>query len=182
MTALYDIPLKKIDGSSGTLAEYAGKVVLIVNVASKCGLTPQYASLEKAYETYKSRGLVVLGFPSNDFAGQEPGTEDEIQAFCSGTFGVQFPMYSKVSINIGERHPLYAALIAAQPSALQTEGSVLKEKLGARGLLPAKDSDVTWNFEKFLIGRDAQVIGRFAPDMTVEDPKLLAAIESALAA
>ncbi|QHJ01034.1 glutathione peroxidase [Xylophilus rhododendri] len=180
-SSLYDIPLKKIDGSDATLAEYRGKVVLIVNVASKCGLTPQYEGLEAAYEAQREQGLVVLGFPSNDFAAQEPGDNDSIAAFCRGTFGVQFPMFGKLNVNSAPRHPLYAALIEAAPQAQAGSDSVLKGKLAQHGLLPKNDSDVMWNFEKFLIGRDGSVVGRFAPDITVDSPVLAEAIKSALA-
>lgn len=179
---IYDIPVKKIDGSDTTLGEYEGKVALIVNVASKCGLTPQYEGLEKIYEKYQEQGLVVLGFPSNDFAGQEPGTESDIQSFCTMNFGVKFPMFSKTNVNSEPRHPLYSALIEAKPKATPSAEGKLMETLTKHGLLPKNDTDVTWNFEKFLIGRDGTVIGRFAPDMTPEDTVLGSAIETALAA
>jgi uncharacterized zinc-type alcohol dehydrogenase-like protein len=182
MEALYDIPVTTIDGEPASLAEYKGKVLLVVNVASKCGLTPQYAGLERVYEAHRDRGFEVLGFPCNDFAGQEPGTEGDIHLFCKATYGVHFPMFSKVSINIGERHPLYEALIEAKPAAETKPGGDLRAKLGEHGLLPKNDTDVLWNFEKFLISRDGQVIGRFAPDITVDDPALRSAIESALVA
>lgn len=179
--SLYDIPVNKIDGTAATLAEYRGKVALIVNVASKCGLTPQYEGLEKLYEKYKERNFVVLGFPCNDFAGQEPGTEAEIQDFCTANFGVEFPMYSKVSVNSQPRHPLYATLIEAKPQVEAAAGGKLKDALAKNGLLPKNDTDVTWNFEKFLVGRDGSVVGRFAPDMKPEDGVLVSAIERALA-
>lgn len=181
-TSLYDIPLNKIDGSEATLAEYQGKVALIVNVASKCGLTPQYEGLEKLYETYKDQNFVVLGFPCNDFAGQEPGTEAEIQDFCTANFGVAFPMYSKVNVNSEPRHPLYASLIEAKPEAEAAAGGNLKDALAKNNMLPKHATDVTWNFEKFLVGRDGSVVGRFAPDMTPDADALVSAIENALAA
>jgi glutathione peroxidase len=181
-TNLYDIPVKDIDGNDTTLAGFRGKVLLVVNVASQCGLTPQYAGLEATYEAYRDKGLEVLGFPSNDFAGQEPGSEGEIKAFCETNFGVQFPLFGKVHANGGERHPLYSALIAAKPEATQANGGQLREKLASKNLLPPNESDITWNFEKFLVGRDGKVVGRFAPDVTVDDPKLKGAIEAALAA
>lgn len=180
-TSLYDIPLKKIDGSDTTLAEYRGKVALVVNVASQCGLTPQYEGLEAAYARLRERGLVVLGFPSNDFAGQEPGSEESIAAFCRGTFGVQFPMFAKVNVNSAPRHPLYAALIEAMPQMQPNPDGSLLAKLEQHGLAPKHDGDVAWNFEKFLIGRDGRVLGRFAPDVTVDSPQLVQAIEAALA-
>jgi glutathione peroxidase len=180
--SLYDIPVRNIDGDDINLAGYKGKVLLVVNVASQCGLTPQYAGLESAYEAYRDRGFEILGFPSNDFAGQEPGSEAEIKTFCETSFGVQFPMFGKVHANGGERHPLYAELIRAKPEATQANDGTLRDKLASRNLLPPHASDITWNFEKFLVGRDGSVIGRFAPDVTVDDPKLKNAIEAALAA
>jgi len=182
MTAsLYDIPLKKIDGTDTTLGEYRGKVALIVNVASKCGLTPQYEGLEKAYDALREQGLVVLGFPSNDFAAQEPGDDASIAEFCRGTFGVQFPMFSKINVNSAPRHPLYAALIEAMPQSQHSADGKLKDTLTQHGLLPKNPTDVMWNFEKFLINREGQVIGRFAPDITVDSPVLAEAIKTALA-
>jgi glutathione peroxidase len=182
MTAsLQDIPLTAIDGKATTLAAYSGKVALIVNVASQCGLTPQYEGLEKAYADLRDQGLVVLGFPSNDFAGQEPGSEDTIAEFCRGTYGVDFPMFAKVNVNSAPRHPLYAALIDAQPQATQAPDGQLLAKLEQHGLAPKNAGDVTWNFEKFLVGRSGKVIGRFAPDVTVDSPVLADAIKAALA-
>jgi glutathione peroxidase len=115
---VYDIPVRKITGTEGSLAEFKGKVLLVVNVASKCGLTKQYEGLEKLYKQYRDRGLVVAGFPANDFAGQEPGTNQEIQAFCTTNFGVEFPMFDKITVVGAQKHPLYAALIHAQPKAV----------------------------------------------------------------
>jgi len=169
-TALYDIPLKTIDGKDTTLAEYKGGVVLIVNVASACGLTPQYGGLEKIYETYIDKGFNVLGFPCNDFGAQEPGTEAEIAKFCETRFNVQFPMFSKLTVKGAGKHPLYAALIEAQPKAIQPNGAL------------EGNGDISWNFEKFLIGRDGKVIARFAPSVTPEAPQIITAIEAALAA
>jgi glutathione peroxidase len=179
-TSLYDIPLTRIDGSETTLGAYEGRVLLIVNTASKCGLTPQYAGLEKAYETHRDRGFEVLGFPCNEFAGQEPGTEAEIQGFCQTQYGVQFPMFAKISVNGETRHPLYAALTAAQPVAEAAPDSTMREKLAKHGMAPKQEGDILWNFEKFLIGRDGRVLGRFAPDMTVDSPEFSGAIEVAL--
>jgi glutathione peroxidase len=181
MTAsIYDIALTHLDGEPGTLAEYRGQVLLVVNVASKCGLTPQYSGLEALYECLRERGLQVLGFPCNDFAAQEPGSEAEIQAFCDTTYDVKFPLFAKLRINSAPRHPLYAALIAAQPQAQPSGSDKLRSTLAQHKLLPAHDSDVMWNFEKFLVGRDGAVLARFAPDVTQEDPALVAAVESAL--
>lgn len=179
-SAIYDIPLQRLNGTPATLGEYKGKVLLIVNVASMCGLTPQYEALEALYEAQSAKGLEVLGFPCNDFLGQEPGTAEEIQSFCTANFGVKFPMFEKVNINSSPRHPLYAALIAAQPKADAANGTAFRERLGSKNLLPANDSDVMWNFEKFLVGRDGTVVARFSPDVTPDHPALQAAIEKAL--
>lgn len=178
--ALYDIPLRRLDGSPSSLAGFAGEVLLVVNVASKCGFTPQYAGLQGLFERYAGRGLQVLGFPCNDFAGQEPGEAAEIEAFCSTSYDVRFPLFAKLNINSEPRHPLYAALIAARPAARFPAGSDLRDKLAEYKMLPQRDSDVLWNFEKFLVGRDGGVIGRFSPDTAPDDADLVAAIEAAL--
>ena len=156
---LYDIPLKKIDGSDATLGEHRGEVLLIVNVASKCGLTPQYEGLEKLHEKYHAKKFSVLGFPANEFGGQEPGTEAEIKTFCSSKFDVTFPMFSKLHVKGEEQHPLYAALTGAESSA---------------------PGPVKWNFGKFLVGKDGKLITRYDSGTTPDDPKLAAAIEAAL--
>ncbi|MBP9712894.1 MAG: glutathione peroxidase [Sterolibacterium sp.] len=181
-TALYTLPLHTLAGQATTLATYQGQVLLIVNVASQCGLTLQYAGLEKLHETYGARGLSVLGFPCNDFLGQEPGSAGEIQAFCETQYGVRFPLFEKLRINSAPRHPLYAYLINAQPQAINGDHSDggLRERLAQKNLLPPQESDVTWNFEKFLVSRDGQVLARYAPDVTPADPRLIAAIEAAL--
>lgn len=178
--SLFDIPLTTIDGKATDLHPYKGKVLLVVNVASKCGLTPQYEGLEALYREKRDQGLVVLGFPANNFANQEPGADAEIAAFCTLTYGVDFPIFSKVSVNGADRHPLYDALIQAQPKADGTDA--MREKLAQYGIASGADSDVLWNFEKFLIGRDGQVAARFSPDIAADDPRLLAAVEKALAA
>jgi glutathione peroxidase len=175
---LYSIPVARIDGRAATLGEYRDKVLLVVNVASRCGLTPQYEALQRLYVEKRARGLEVLGFPSNDFGRQEPGTESEIAAFCSTNYGVEFPMFKKITVKGPDRHPLYDALIAEQP---QQEGSgKLREML--RGLLPGSPTDITWNFEKFVVGRDGAVVARFAPSVTPDDPRLIAVLDDALAA
>ena len=178
MTAIQDVPLKTINGEDSSLGDYAGKVLLIVNVASKCGLTPQYEGLEKLYEKYKDEGFEVLGFPANDFAGQEPGTDEEIQSFCTTNFGVGFPMFSKMSIVGEDKHPLYAALTKAVPEA--TGEGPMREKLAGYGMTPNPKPEVLWNFEKFLIGRDGEAVARFAPDTAPDDAKLVSAIEKEL--
>jgi len=159
--SLYDIPLKDIDGGATTLAPYRGKVMLIVNVASKCGNTPQYAALESLYEKHKADGLVVLGFPCNQFAHQEPGTNAEIKEFCSTKYAVTFPMFDKIDVNGANRHPLYVAL-AGQNSPFA--------------------GDIEWNFAKFLIGRDGKILHRFKAGTKPDTPEVVAAIDEALAA
>ncbi|MBY0510791.1 MAG: glutathione peroxidase [Rhodospirillaceae bacterium] len=179
MTAVDSIPVAKLDGSPSSLGEWAGKVRLVVNVASKCGLTPQYEGLEKLYTDYKDKGLTVMGFPANNFGAQEPGSNAEIATFCSTHYGVSFPMFAKISVKGEDQHPLYKALIAAQPKAAAKDNS-FKERLAGYGIKPDNDTDVLWNFEKFLVGRDGKVIGRFAPDTAADDTLLKDAIEKAL--
>lgn len=178
---LYDIPVRRIDGSETTLAEHKGSVMLIVNVASKCGLTPQYADLEKLYENYRDKGLVVLGFPANEFAGQEPGTNDEIKQFCETNYGVQFPMYEKIVVKGAGQHPLYRTLIEECPKAKAKPDSALRKILDQRGLGPQNATDIMWNFEKFLVNREGKVVSRFAPDITPKDEQVTSAIEAELA-
>lgn len=179
--SVLDIPVKKITGEETTLGEYKGHVLLVVNVASKCGLTPQYEGLEKVYEQFKGQGLVVTGFPANDFKGQEPGTEAEIQTFCTANFGVKFPMYSKVTVVGPEKHPLYAELIAAQPKAISVSEVSWRDKLKGYGIEGNPEPELLWNFEKFLVSRSGEVVKRFAPDTQPDAPELVAAIEAELA-
>ena len=183
--ALYDIPVNKITGETTSLADYRGKVLLIVNVASKCGLTPQYDALEKLYARFKDSGFVVCGFPANDFGAQEPGSNEDIQSFCRATFGVDFPMFSKIEVTGHGTHPLYQSLIAAQPKATSPGRDGFREKLD--GFLSSKHNSATnpepgilWNFEKFLIDRNGNVAARFSPEIVPDDPTVIAAIESAL--
>lgn len=181
MTSIYDIPVRKITGDEASLAEYKGKVILVVNVASKCGLTPQYEGLEELYRKYRDRGLVIAGFPANDFAGQEPGTSEEIQNFCTTNFSVDFPLFEKITVVGSGKHPLYASLIEAQPTAISTGQKPFAEDLRKYGISPNDAPEVLWNFEKFLVGRNGAVVARFAPDVTPDDPLLLAAIDAELA-
>ncbi len=150
--------VKKIDGTAVDLAKYKGKVVLVVNVASRCGYTPQYTGLQKLYDTYKDKGLVVLGFPANEFGGQEPGSDTDIATFCSSKYGVTFDMFSKVVVKGPNKSPLYKSL---------TESAT-------------PPGEVSWNFEKFLIGRDGAIVGRYKSAVAPEDAKLTGAIEAAL--
>ena len=179
-TAIQTIPLKTITGQDATLGDYAGKVLLAVNVASKCGLTPQYTALEALYKDYKDKGLVVIGFPANNFGAQEPGTDAEITDFCTSNYGVDFPMFSKLSVKGDDQHPLYASMIAQKPEKIFKDDS-FKEKLAGYGIVPENDTDVLWNFEKFLIAKDGTVAARFAPDIAPDDAIITSAIEAELA-
>ncbi len=174
------IPVARIDGTDTTLGAFDGRVVLVVNVASKCGLTPQYAGLEKLYETYAPRGLEIAGFPANNFGAQEPGTNEEIQSFCSSSYNVTFPLFAKISVKGADQHPLYKVLTEAVPQAQTPHGSDFKAKLEGYGVKIENPSDVLWNFEKFLVDKHGTVIARFSPDTTPDDPLLVAAIEKAL--
>jgi glutathione peroxidase len=178
---LTQVSFKKMDNSDTTLNDYQGSVVLIVNVASACGLTPQYEALEKLYETHRARGLVVLGFPANNFGAQEPGSNEEIVEFCRGTFGVQFPLAQKISVTGADIHPLYSALIAARPQAEFNPDSKLLKILKAENIAPEKPTAIMWNFEKFLLNRRGEVVGRFAPDIEPDDARIVSAIEAELA-
>lgn len=178
--SIYEIPVEKIKGEATSLSEFKGKVLLVVNVASKCGLTPQYEGLEKLYERMESQGLVIAGFPANDFKGQEPGTNDEIQSFCALNFGVKFPLFGKITVTGPEKHPLYAALIAAQPAAVSVNQPTWREKLTGWGVPTLAEPELLWNFEKFLVSRNGDVVKRFAPDTAAEAPELVAAIEREL--
>ena len=180
MTAIRDIPVKRIDGSDATLGEYAGDVLLVVNVASKCGLTKQYDALEGLYTEYRDRGFKVLGFPCNQFRGQEPGSDGEIAEFCSSTYGVDFPLFSKIEVNGPGRHPLYAALLQAAPEARQNPDGAFRERLASFGHAPPPE-DVFWNFEKFLVGRDGRVVARFSPDVPPDHTLVTDAVKAELA-
>jgi glutathione peroxidase len=177
--SLYEIPLNRIDGTATNLDAFRGKVLLIVNVASKCGLTPQYTGLETLYEAKRQQGLEILGFPANDFAGQEPGTDAEIATFCSTSYDVRFPLFSKISVKGNAQHPLYRELTAAKPQAMGDEK--MREKLKGYGMDPGKPGEVLWNFEKFLVDRNGRLVERFSPDIAPDDPRLLAAIDRELA-
>ncbi|MFT3967690.1 MAG: glutathione peroxidase [Sphingobium sp.] len=179
MTAIQEIPLKTIRGADASLADYAGKVLLVVNVASKCGLTPQYEGLEKLYKDYQDRGLVVLGFPANDFKEQEPGSNEEIETFCTTNYGVDFPLFEKLVATGPDKHPLYAALTAAVPEKVG-DAQVWRDRLKGYGIDATEDPEVLWNFEKFLVDREGNVVGRFSPQVTPDDPALVGAIEKAL--
>ena len=159
--SIYEIELPRLDGKPAKLSDYAGKVVLAVNVASKCGFTPQYAGLQALNDRYADRGFVVLGFPSNQFFNQEPGSAEQIQEFCSLNYGVTFPLFARLDVKGDNQHPLYAILT----EATDTDG---------------KAGNVKWNFEKFLVGRDGHVVRRFRSKVVPENPALIEAIESLL--
>jgi glutathione peroxidase len=159
--SVQDIPLQTLAGRPATLGDFAGSAVLVVNVASQCGLTPQYAGLQRLHDRFAERGLVVAGVPCNQFGAQEPGTADEISEFCSVNYGVTFPMFAKIDVNGSDRHPLYAELTEV-PDA---EG---------------KAGDIQWNFEKFLVSGDGKVLARFRPLIGPEAPEVVAAIEASL--
>ena len=158
--SIFEQPINTLDGEPSSLAEHQGEALLLVNVASKCGLTPQYTGLERLQQTYEDRGFSVLGFPCNQFGGQEPGTAEDIATFCSTTYGVSFPMFEKIDVNGEGRHPIYEELTAVADA----EGH---------------DGDIRWNFEKFLVDPSG-AITRFGPLVAPEDPQLVEAIESAL--
>ena len=159
--ALYDIPIHPLQGEPSSLAPYEGKALLLVNVASKCGLTPQYEGLEQLQKEYGDKGFTVLGFPCNQFMGQEPGTAEEIQEFCSTTYGVTFPMFEKIDVNGAQRHPIYDELTAVADA-------------------DGEAGDITWNFEKFLVSPAGEIVGRFRPPVTPDDPALVGAVEAQL--
>jgi glutathione peroxidase len=176
---IQQIPLQAIDGADASLGDYQGDVLLVVNVASKCGLTPQYEALEAVHERFRDQGFSVLGFPANDFAGQEPGTNEEISEFCTSTFGVQFPLFSKIVVTGQDKHPLYAELTSAVPAA-EGDKPGFRDNLRGYGMTPTEDPEVLWNFEKFLVSRDGEVVARFAPNVTPDDERVTSAIERAL--
>ncbi|MFD1212227.1 glutathione peroxidase [Arthrobacter sp. GCM10027362] len=157
---LHGIGLTMIDGSEASFGDFKGRTVLVVNVASRCGLTPQYESLEELYRKYRAQGFTILGVPCNQFKGQEPDSEEQIQEFCSVNYGVTFPLTRKAEVNGGGRHPLYAALTGFRTGELQ--------------------EDITWNFEKFLVNAEGEVIGRFSPRTAPDAPEVIAAIEAEL--
>lgn len=179
-SSIYDIPLHKITGEDTTLAEHKGRVILVVNVASKCGLTPQYEGLESLYELYRGQGLVITGFPANDFKSQEPGSNEEIQTFCTSNFGVKFPMYGKITVVGVDKHPLYKALTEAQPKATSVSEVPFAKKLNGYGIETNPEPEILWNFEKFVVSRSGQVVRRFSPDTEPDAPELVAAIEQEL--
>lgn len=179
-TEIENIPVNTIDGRPSSLGAYAGKVRLVVNVASKCGLTPQYTELEALYRKYRQRGFEILGFPANEFGAQEPGTDAEIREFCSTAYPVTFPLFSKIVVKGANLHPLYAALTVARPEARVLPGSDFRAKLTGYGIAPGAPQEILWNFEKFLVNRSGEVVERFAPDVVPSSELVLSAIEREL--
>jgi glutathione peroxidase len=177
---IYEIPVKTIDGEETNLSEFKGEVLLVVNVASKCGLTPQYEGLQKLYSQYNDKGFEVLGFPANNFMGQEPGTEEEIRDFCDKNYNVEFPLFSKISVKGEDQHKLYQYLTNAKPETDVNDGD-FEEKLAGYGSKRSAPNEVLWNFEKFLISKNGEVAARFAPDVTADDERLIEKVEAELA-
>ena len=178
-TDIYNIPLKTIEGADTDLGAFRGKVLLIVNVASKCGLTPQYEGLQRLYSEQKDKGFEVLAFPANNYLGQEPGSEDEIKDFCSTNYSVSFPMFAKLSTKGDDQHPLYKYLTDTKPETDVNDGG-LEERLKGYQQFRSTPSEVLWNFEKFLVDRSGNIVARFAPDVAPDDARLLAKIEEVL--
>ena len=176
---IYEIPVKTIDGQETNLGAYKDKVLLVVNVASKCGLTPQYEGLQKLYGEYKDKGFEILGFPANNFMGQEPGTEEEIKEFCATNFDVEFPLFSKISVKGDDQHQLYHYLTETKPETDVNDGD-LEKRLAGYGSKRSESSEILWNFEKFLIGKNGEIVARFAPDVTAEDERLTAKVAEEL--
>ena len=174
--SIYEIPVKTIDGTETTLNDYKGKTLLIVNVASKCGLTPQYAGLQTLYAANKDKGFEVLGFPANNFLGQEPGTEDEIKDFCTTNYDVTFPMFSKLSAKGDDQHPLYKYLTESATSADISNGDAFETKLKGFGQTRENSNDILWNFEKFLINKDGEIVARIAPDVPADDERVASVV------
>lgn len=180
MSDLQLIPIETMDNEVTNLGAFAGDVLLLVNVASKCGLTPQYEALEALHRSYVDRGLRVLAFPANDFRGQEPGTNEEILDFCRTSYDVTFPLFAKMVVTGPDKHPLYAGLIES-PVPVSGNPEVHRERLHGFGITPTDEPEVLWNFEKFLVGSDGRIVARYAPTVTPDDPELISAIETELA-
>lgn len=176
---LYSIPVKTIDGHETTLAAYAGKVLLVVNVASRCSFTPQYDGLEMLFEDMGDRGFAILGFPANDFAEQEPGSNKDIKSYCRETYNASFPIFEKIAVSGSAKHPLYSELTSAQPDRTGNSDK-LRQMLVEFGVTPNQDPEILWNFEKFVIGRSGQVVARFTPDTVPDNPELVGVIDAEL--
>jgi glutathione peroxidase len=179
MSDISEIKFDTMDGEVKALEDYAGDVLLVVNVASQCGLTPQYAGLQELHAELRDQGFSVLGFPANNFGGQEPGTDSEIAEFCETNYHVTFPVFSKISVVGDDQHPLYQALTTSVPTADGKDA--MRDRFRGFGMTPTEDPDVLWNFEKFVIARDGHVAARFAPTVTPDDAALRTVIDEELA-
>ena len=179
---LLNIEFKDAQGETKTLSDYQAKAYLVVNTASRCGLTPQYQALQALYTKYKGQGLEVVAFPANEFLAQEPGTDEEIQNFCQSNFGVDFPVNKKIIVKGEGQHPLYQALTQKKPVAFKKNDGALEEKLRAKGLIDGNDQDIHWNFEKFLLSSTGEIVERFFPDVAPDDSVLVEKIEQVLKA
>ncbi len=178
--SIANIEFQNAKGESKTIKDFGAKAYLIVNTASKCGLTPQYDGLQELYKEYKDQGLEILGFPANEFLAQEPGSDEEIQSFCKVNFGVSFPINKKIVVKGEGQHPLYKALTEGKKSAVKNEDGGFEKKLTDKGLITGADHDIHWNFEKFLVDAQGNIVERFFPDVTPKDKKIVDEIEKIL--
>jgi len=179
-SSFYDFTATSIQGQDVPLSSFKGKVILVVNVASQCGLTNQYESLEKIFEKYSKKGFTILGFPANNFDSQEPGTNEEILSFCTSHYGVKFPVMAKISVKGDDINPIYKFLTRALSKAISPRGDAFEKNIAEYGYPRTHESDILWNFEKFLINKNGQVIARFNPDVKPDDHLIIQAIENAL--
>lgn len=177
MSTVKDIEFKNKQGDAKTLKDYPAKAYLVVNTASKCGLTPQYEALQSLYSEYKDKGLEILGFPANEFLEQEPGTNEEIQSFCKVNFGVEFPILQKIVVKGEGQHPLYKALTENKEEAVRNESSDFEKLLTSKGLITGEKKDIHWNFEKFLLDENGNVVERFFPDVAPNDDKIVGKVQ-----
>lgn len=176
MSTIYDFQVNTIDGNQQSLEDFKGQTCLVVNVASECGLTPQYEALEALYQSKQQQNFTILGFPCNQFGGQEPGNEQDIKSFCTTHFNVTFPLFAKIEVNGANQHPLYQWLLHSGPNRVAPAGSDFVEQMKNYGI-EANDDEILWNFEKFLIDPDGKIVGHFSPDTKPDDDILLSAIE-----
>lgn len=178
--SLLDIEFKSVKGETKTLKDFSAKMYLVVNTASKCGLTPQYEALQAVYGEYHAKGLEIIAFPANEFLGQEPGSDNEIQEFCRLTYNVSFPVMSKIIVKGEGQHELYRELITQKPEAVKDPESDFEERLKSKGLLTGEPKDIHWNFEKFLVDADGNIVERYFPDIAPNDERITTKIESLL--
>jgi glutathione peroxidase len=178
--SIANIEFQNAKGETKTLKDYNAKAFLLVNTASKCGLTPQYDALQELYKEYKDKGLEILGFPANEFLAQEPGTDDDIQSFCKVNFGVEFPINKKIVVKGEGQHPLYKALTEQKKVAVKNDDGGFEKKLTDKGLITGEDHDIHWNFEKFLVDSEGNIVERFFPDITPTDERVVGKIKQLL--